>query len=352
MSAKFSVIMHTIRKDVSELPNSILGMMIEAMMCQEYRGEFELIIVDLLYHQRKEQFGEILNNTKCRDKFDVLYIPEKSNPFKEKRVLRVSTPKNTGLIFARNEFIVATDDCQVLHPDSLTMLSEWAEQGHGAIMCYEKRRWEKGEGGAISRGTDGREVALGVAPGTNKLLPAGHIGFLGGTMAMLPVEIFIRVNGWDEMFDGSRQFGDGEIIERISRTGIKMAFENRQKVIEYNCWKSHNIGYDPGLVDAKRLYTKCNYPYYKYVSSLQRVMANTGEHREEAIKRMPNPTCNRFVDNKCSPNMHLCPWSMKYDELLDIFMDNRLVFDIKKVRESTGWENAVEFCENWGGTVE
>jgi hypothetical protein len=347
MSASFSVIMHTCRVDNQALPSNVLKMMVDAVVSQNYDGYVELIIVDLLYEKRKDQIKDILKPALTDKRIPVLYIPDKNSKFKEQNLMRISGPKNTGVIFARGESLIFTDDSQVIPINALTLLSEWAEQDIGATMCYEKRIWGKGIGTDRVTGRDNRGDLLCIPSGTAAVLQNGHVGFMGGTMSMLPIDTVLGVNGWDEMFDGSRQLEDSDMAARVFNYGQKMAYENRAFVTEYECHEIDNSGYDPDVISVEGGIIKCNVPYAESVISSGRVRANT-KISGDVITTLGPSRCSRLrgeTMNICSLRMKVCPWLYKAHELENIYRDSRMVFDLKNDRKIADWENAVEIIK-------
>lgn len=334
---KFSVIMHTCREDNANLPAPVLQMMVDAMVGQDYGGEFELIIVDLLWKQRKEYFENNLSSvckTKNGNNFQVLYIPDKPSPFKDRGLLRIATPKNTGLYFARGTHVIFTDDCQVIPENALSLLSEWALQGYGATMCYEKKVKDRRTQDYRITGVDQRGAVLGIPVESAKVVAPRDIGFLGGTMSMVPIETLEAVNGWDEMFDGSRQLEDADMIIRLARHGQLMVYENRVRITEYECG---NYG---KVVNTKPI--KCNGAYAQYVWGIGRRQANklSGDELSEAIRRSAWKSCMRLKqDEKCTPHLSNCTKIGDPDLLNQVYNDPRLNYDLAEKRRIASWDN-------------
>lgn len=206
-------------------------------------------------------------------------------------------------------------------------------------MAYEKRLWRQGKDDHIT-GVDQRGPSLGIPEGKGQIQPPRNIGFLGGTMSMLPIEAVLDVNGFDEMFDGSRQLEDADMIIRLTSLGQTMAFDNGQRIIEYECGN-----YGPEVSTEP---IKCNGAYAQYVWSLIRTKANTmkGEVLAEAIRRMQWDNCLRLDKDKpgmCTPHMSPCT-KLGDQELLErIYNDQRLTFDLREMRKRLSWENAHDF---------
>ena len=327
---KLSVIMHTCRRDDPGLPSSVLGMMIDSIKRQDFVGDVELIIVDLAWEFRKDALKNVALP------FPVLHIPDRPTPFRDRKILRICSPKNTGLLFARGDWVIFTDDCQVMPENGLSLCYEWARQGIGCTMAYEKRIWGKGCPDRTT-GVDARGDHLGVAWGEGKRVAPRQIGFLGGTMSMIPMETALQLNGWDEMFDGSRQLEDADMCMRLTAFGQEMAYERRARVIEYE------VGaYDERVVKTNPI--KCNGAYSDFIwKQGGRTVANTHLLREQAVKVMNWQGCARLQDeNKCSPHMSDCTRMGDKETLEAVYLDPRLVFNIHLLRNELNWGNAVD----------
>lgn len=339
---KISLVMHTCRKDDPGLPAPVLKMMVDTVLAQDYDGEMELIIVDLAYDYRREQFADILATTempghrKGKSPVPVLHVPDRSTPFKDRKLLRICSPKNTGAMLARGDWVIFTDDCQVLPENGVSLCANWAKQGVGCTMAYEKRIWGRGEEDRTT-GKDARGDHLGVAVGDGKRIPARQIGFLGGTMSMLPMDALLQLNGFDEMFDGSRQLEDADMCMRLAALGQNMAYERRASVIEYE------VGaYDERVVTTEPI--KCNGAYADWVwKKGGRVRANTGRNALEETQASGWMACSRLEHpDVCLPHRSPCTKLGDPDLLEAVYLDPRLTFDLAKERERLNWSNAAE----------
>jgi hypothetical protein len=145
---------------------------------------------------------------------------------------------------------------------------------------------------------------------------------------MVPMDALLKVNGWDEMYDGSRQLEDADMIVRLAAIGQMMAYDNRARIIEYEC------GAYGDVVDTNPI--KCNGAYAQYVWSLPRHQANklAGEELDEAIKLMHWQDCIRYRDEKCWPHDGVCTEVGDREQLERIYRDQRICFDIANIRDN------------------
>ncbi len=337
--------MHTCREDVPRLPAPVLRMMLDSMLCQDYRGDFELIVVDLLWHERHEQFRQMVAESGAW--FPVLHIPDKPGPFKDRKLLRISTPKNTGLMFARGTHVVFADDCQELPEKTLSLCAEWAALGHAATFSYERKFRQDPQDAFYSRGVDERMSRLETPLGASRVVSMHDISYVGASVSMIPMSVLEAVNGWDEMFDGSRQLEDSDLVARIFWSKLTdIAYDARIQIVEYECGGG-SAGY--GDVVQVHRHIKCNPAYGQYVWGLGRVRANelSDPQLGEAIHRMQWRNCLRLHEDGrlCVPHMSQC---YRYDDssgpdlINEIYRDPRLRFDLAAQRRECNWDGALE----------
>jgi hypothetical protein len=156
---------------------------------------------------------------------------------------------------------------------------------------------------------------------------------------MIPMETALQLNGWDEMFDGSRQLEDSDMCLRLTAFGQNMVYERRATVIEYE------VGaYDERVVvENANNSIKCNGAYSSFAWRQGRVAANALVN-QEAIKAMFWKNCRRLKSKDiCTPYMSVCT-NLGEPELLDtVYNDPRLVFNIDVMRRELNWDNALDF---------
>ena len=316
-----SVIMHTCRGDNTRgMPEPVLDMLISSMKAQDYKGEFEVIVVDLLYDFRKGYFDSM------DLPFPVIHVPDCSTPFKDGKYMRISSPKNTGVMHARGDFVVFTDDCQIWPEKTLSIYAEWAEKGVGCNVWYKRQT----AGNVTGVDPRGNPEHLNVPEGSAKVVPVSHIGYIGSTSTMLPIEAVLEVNGWDEMYDGTRQLEDSDFVLRLAKTPLQVAYERRVQITE--CEPVGGSNYDTRVVIPTKQ-TKCNGAYSEFIWRQGRKVANTTEFLEEAIRHMHWENCLRWrEDYKCYPYMSECT-RKEYDYDLDLYRDPRLIFNLREERE-------------------
>lgn len=325
----FSVIVTTCRGDKPFLHKPdwhVLDKIVENCEKQTFR-DFELIIVDLCWDLRME-WSEGLGDMG----FPILHIPDRSTIFRDLSLVRISASRNTGLIYARGDAVIFSDDGQEWSETAFELLKPWAENGAGST-CRLHR--DNGNGPIE---VDSRWVAYSI-DGTlkTKVVLADGVGYLGGTLSMVPTKKMVECNGWDEMFDGARQLEDSDMARRLGATGLKMALEGHASVTEY----SHNPC--SGHIHRCGLDAKCNgsyiYPIWK--AQPDRVVANDRILTDDELDMFMPGECTILTKGGiCGTSKDRCEARWNRRSLMNIYKDKRLVFDLAELRKDREWESA------------
>jgi glycosyltransferase involved in cell wall biosynthesis len=326
----FTIVVTTCRDDnpmTTRRDSHVLAMIAENCIRQTFT-DFEVIVVDLVWKRRKRwlesNFGEL--------PFPVLHIPDKTSIFRDLMLTRICAARNTGLLYARGQCVVFTDDCQEWTPNALERLYDWGKKGHGATLRLFR---DKGRGPYED---DSRWLAHELM-GTDrtKVVTADGIGYMGGTMSMAPVDAMVECNGWDEMFDGSRQLEDADMAKRLGALELKMALEPHAHVVEYS--------HEPcsGHVHRFGVTVKCNGAYIYPIWKAQpfRVRANDRVLTDDELDLfMPGQCPMLDRDGKCTNSKDQCEGMWNRRSLMNIYKDQRLVFDLRELREERSWESS------------
>lgn len=329
----FSIIVATCRDDypMPLFPEKhVFDIIIESLLEQTFKS-FELIVVDLIYETRANFFEEHYPDLP----FEVLHIPDKSSIFKDLGIQRICSSRNTGLIFARGRCCIFSDDCQKWGKDSLTHLHRWGFRNFGATA----RLWRDiGEG---PYECDSRWVGHGIA-GTmaTRFLPAQQIGHFGGSLSMAPTEQLLKINGWDEMFDGSAQLEDTDVAYRLGAAGLRMALEGHAQVIEYEHKACSEIARSLRINSIK-----CNGAWgFRYWNKQPvRIRANDRVMTKEEIAAFKRGECCYLKKDCCGASGHPCLDRFANKDMIHIYEDMRLILPLGALRKSATWENAHNF---------
>ena len=194
---KISVCMNTARHDhglrfYPEL--HIFEYFMEGLRQQTFK-DFEVVIADVLYDTRSDYFE------KHPESFPVKHVPIKPNIWTPKNLIAISTTKNTCLLHAQGEIVVFTDDCSTFKPKHLEMVNNRMRPNLCLGSTYEV-------------------YCKGVFKGNCKR-KGGKVDGLYGNVSLF-LSDYIKLNGYDEMFDGSQGLEDCEFSRRAGRMGMEL----------------------------------------------------------------------------------------------------------------------------------
>jgi len=324
----FSIVITTCRGDKPFIHNdwNLLDKIVENCQKQTFKN-FELIIVDLLYDYRADHFKDVIGKLD----FPLLHIVDKDSIFRDLMLVRICSARNTGLLFARGKHIIFSDDGQEWSEQALDQLKSWAMNGIGAT-CRLFR-----DNGYGPYEIDSRWAAYKME-GTlrTKVVSADGVGYLGGTLSMVPMEAMLKCNGWDEMFDGSRQLEDSDMARRLGAAGLRMALDGHPRVVEYKMRGCDSQKFRNGI------FVKCNgaYIYPMWDKDPKRIVANDRLLTDEELDSFILGKCRKLdAKLRCTVSKDECKGNWKRRSLMKIYQDQRLVFDIRKLREARSWDN-------------
>lgn len=352
-----SIILPTARGNypIIGLPNlHMFRPTIESLRIQSFK-DFELIIIDALHHLRPKLFqGEPFHSDKLP--FLVKHIPIDHNDkfnhrfWIDNRRWNVCGTLNTGIIHAKGELLVRVDDCSEFDSDFLKRFWEGYRSGYWPMAMHirylggkparlNKEYMDKGYEANISStfdpdrdkllkkiyGEDGliRDTRYDIVKkeGGKKIAP--HEWYYGYSSA--PLEAALKVNGYDELFDGDKSLEDADMGSRLEMAGYKNKFllDINNQVAEH---EHGPVAKD--LFDNNAKPIKCNYAIYLANRKRNKWRANSSILsekdvefiRSESLKPPCSPTPN-FYDENCNGR-----W-------FDTWTRNQPVFDLKEERK-------------------
>lgn len=355
-----SIILPTIREDypIIGLPNlHIFQPTIASLKIQSFKN-FELIIVDGLHHLRPNLFeGQPFDKNKLP--FDVKHIPVEHNRsfnhafWLENRRWAVAGTLNTGIIHAKGELLVRIDDCSEFESDYLKKFWEGYQSGYWPCAMhirylegkparlnkeYMEKGYEANNPASIEFNKEGRDNLLKRLYGENGLIRDTRYDIVkkeGGKKigpcewyygySSVPLEAALKVNGYDELFDGDKSLEDADMGSRLDMAGYKNKFllDINHQVIE------HEHGpIAENLVDNNTKPIKCNYALYLTNRNKNRWKANSNILSEKDVEfirseslRSPCSPIPNFYDENCNGKM------------FDIWVRNQPIFDLKDERK-------------------
>jgi glycosyltransferase involved in cell wall biosynthesis len=349
-----TVILPTARGDypIIGLPNlHMFQPTIESLKTQTFK-DFELIIVDAIYHIRPKLFqGKPFHADKLP--FPVKHIPIEHNSgfnhrfWMDNRRWNVCGTLNTGIVHAKGELLVRIDDCSGFDNDYLKRFWEGYQSGYWP--CAMHIRYLKGKPSRLNKeylekgiehsklGKETRSNLLKSLYGEEGLIRDTRYKTVkekGGKMiapyewyygySSVSLEVVLKVNGYDELFDGDKSLEDVDMGSRLDMAGYKNKFvlDVNHQVIEHE----HGPIYK-GLIDKVKP-IKCNHSIYLTNRRKNRYRANSDILSVKDIEFIRRDS----LKSPCSPSPDF------YDEncngkWFDIWVKNQPIFDLREERK-------------------
>lgn len=314
---KISVCMNTGRSDTPMLayPNRHhFQFFMESLRKQTY-CDFEVVIADILHGQRPNYF---IDNP---EDFRVIHVPVKPNVWSKRGLCGISTTKNTCLMYATGDVFVFVDDCISFKSDYLEKIAKDINSASAVTTRYEYRLGDE------LKTVDRRRAD------SQKLY--GQIA--------LSADNWLVLNGYDEMYDGSKGLEDCDLGRRIGQMGLKVKYQF-DNIVTYQMHKElPTISYRNG-VRCPQLWASLSY---------QRglIRANTKPITEEEFRALFR--CSGDEPGRiCFKSKKPCPWvdnsgasrSAKNLELMNLYKHPSLLFDLSEQRKNP--EEAVKYLES------
>ncbi len=277
--------------------------------------DFELIIVDALYHKRKDFFRH------KHYPFPVKHIADKPSVWLSKGMWALCSARNQGIIHSDGELVVFIDDAFGFGRDWLELF--WKYYDEDGLFAQALADFYTQEGEKVIR--DGEWIRDSrwkfVDEGSEHLRIHGDayihnlgdwFNVCGGTAVSM--EMLLRVNGFDENFDGTKSLEDCDLGRRLVELGCEFVFDKRLKSNGYDTYYHlENQNYNGSEF-------KSNLPLVQVNSDRPRIVVNKDLLTEEEVK---------FVREE-SPK-----WGVTInDELFEFWVDTQPIFDLRELRLS------------------
>lgn len=309
---------------------------------QSFR-DFEVIVVDALYPSKREWIE------KHKWSFPVKYVPPRANHrfWLERGLWNVAGMLNTALLHAEGELIVRMDDCSEA-PDSNYLQKFWDayEKGYFALAMHTRYRngkqayynseYEK-EGYEFQRETETRREILKnfykpgepvrdtrwptvEAKGKMTAPPEWFYGF-----SSFSLEAALKINGFNELFDGCKGQEDQDFGIRLAMNGYKGVF-----LLDKDLWVIEHE-HLPCTVKSPDPF-KCNYGIIQYSQLKGLWRANSWSLSLEDcewIRRNICPKCGNY--ERCLKETLAGKFYVD-NELFRLWLEHQPVFDLREER--------------------
>jgi len=291
---------------------------------------FEWVIVDALYEDRKDYFENM------DLPFQIKHIPAKPNLWLEKGFPGISTQYNKGIIHADGELLFFTGDSHMVLPDFMEQLWTRYRKGYFPLAWYFfdnsfavpkldetikqkfKIAYPSQEADAPIQynvlGYTGKKVSIEhryVEAFGNNSLELRHAPWewwFGCSSASL--EAMLKINGFDQNFDGDRMLLDCDVGSRLDLAGYSSRFALFRNIFLIRAATDINK-WNPTLKKDK-VTIKCNYPLMWHSRYFDKYKANSHSLTDKDIQWIKEVFCQ----NHC-PIRDLCkrehPWQYPFE---------------------------------------
>lgn len=343
---KISCILPTARDDypiIGLKDTYVLEPTFKSLDLQTFR-DFELIIVDALYPEK-------WNWIEDKHGFPVKYIPIHPNHrfWIDRKRWGVCGQLNTALLYCEGELVVRLDDCCEFTDDYLQrfwdgyLKGTWPMAMHirfleGKPARLNKEYIEKGyEANYSINFEEDRIGTLKKIYGEDGLVRDSRYPIVkarGGKMigppdwfygySSMSLEAALKVNGFNELFDGDKGQEDQEMGLRLSMAGYKNLFslDVNHQIIEHE-----HMPIPERVIDKDLKPIKCNYAIYQVNRNRQRWRVNWGVLTKEEIAFIQEES----LKPPCSPRPNFYQDDCK-GPLFDLWAENQPIFNLQEER--------------------
>ena len=297
---KISYILVTARRDFpySGRPDLHLFEPTLTSMKSQTMKDFEIIIVDVLYHIRKDYFKNL------DLPFKVKHVPATPNLWIENGFMGICNQLNKGIIYADGELLFFTGDGFMFKADFMKNLWERYTQGYFPLawylydFTYAPSKTEPKVSSPTPyniAGYEGKDVSIehryDIAFKNNReMFSAPWNWFFGCSSASL--EAMLTINGYDLKFEGDRMLLDCDVGSRLELAGYGQYLALFKDIFLVRAPT------DSGTWSLSKGNTsiKCQYPLIYFNRAFNLPKANTYTIGEKEIKWIKE----EFCENQCN----------------------------------------------------
>jgi glycosyltransferase involved in cell wall biosynthesis len=355
-----SIIMATARDNypiIGQPKLHIFKPTIDSLKAQIFK-DFELIVVDALHNKRPNLFnGDPFNSNNLPFRVKHVPINKDHRYWIDRKRWNVCGQLNTALMHCQGELIVRIDDCcefdsdfikrfwdgyecgffpgamhiRFLNGKPARLNEEYMKIGYEASGHCRSKTWEHNTDEILKRtyGENGliRDSRYDIVKKNGGIMVGPHNWYYG--YSSMSLEIALKLNGYDENFDGDKSLEDIDFGSRIEMAGYKDKFmmNVNHQVIEH---EHGSLAEDLFNTEAKPI--KCNYALYLLNRKKNRHRANIGKMSGEDIDFVRQESMRVPCTPAEQQNQHF------YDEdcqgsMFETWMFRQPVFDLKEERK-------------------
>lgn len=309
-----SVILVTARPEFSIIGQPEVSWINKILMCLRIQTfkDFELVIVDSLYGKREHSFNGL--------PFDVKYVPvhPEHRVWLDRKRYNICGSLNTALMYVEGELIVRIDDCSEFDEGYLQRI--WNEYETGLWLQGMHVKYLNGEISRDANGVISQDSRIPIAESHGGRCIGPHEWMYG--YATFPMEAAIKVNGFDELFDGDKQQEDQDFGSRLCLAGYTDRFlvDSKHKVIEHE-----HLPIPSDIIDPTNPLIKCNYAIYLLSRIKNKWRANNVKLTQKDIDFIKRET----LVSPCSTKKHMYADDCE-GELFDLWVKSQNIFNLRE----------------------
>jgi len=242
--------------------------------------DFEVVVADVYYDKRKDYFQ------KHPEDFPVIHVPVKPNIWIGLGYPAIAATKNTFLLYAKGEYVTNLGDCWLVYPRYLENILK-----HLKHHRYVSNRYAK---------YHGEDLLYVDKRATDSPIVVGNV--------TMHIEDWLDLNGYNELFDGSKGHEDRDLSYRIGLKdhGINQDTDDIDHiVVDPYIVRQNHISF-PSFRKTLIRSHKCCLLNYKLMKQRIEYRANTVLLSDEELQYLsqcsikPHPGCERYANTgKC-----------------------------------------------------
>ncbi len=337
---KISFITPTARLDYPYANRPDLHLFEPTLECfkKQTMTDFEWVISDALYEQRKDYFADM------KLPFKVKHIPAMPNMWLENGLTGIAAQWNKGIIYADGELLFFCGDSYMVQPNFMERLWKRYTEGyfpfawyfydntyatarenselHGSNMCKDAKAefdisYQPNEApvqydilGFSGKKAEIEHRYVYAFKGSKQEIYYPNWGWWFGCSSV-SLEAMLKINGFDQNFDPDRMLMDCDVGSRLELAGYGNRFALFRdtyliKIPSAGIW-------NPSF---KNVTIKCNYGLIWLSRFLKRYRANAVPLTDEDIRWIEEEYCPKLPPKGCT-NMENCvknhPWQYPFE---------------------------------------
>lgn len=326
---KISFVMITARTDHPYMGRPDLNIFeptLESLKAQTFK-DFELVIVDQLYDERKDYF-------KNKDlPFPVKHMDARPNVWHDVGLCGVSTQFNKGIIHANGELLFFSAEGYMYVPEFCERLWKHYQEGYIPLAWYlydnsfvpphmkaPSPEWKI----AHPEDSSTPPISYNICGYTGENIVIEHrpvVAFKGNDLQVykalwdwwfgcssVPLQAMLKINGFDQRFDGDRMLLDCDVGSRLQMAGYdKFALFRDLFIIR----PRPDDEWNPKL-PKDGVTIKCNFPLIHWSRARNRFRANEYEFNDDDIRWIKEEYCGKqcAIREQCR-TQH--PWQYPFE---------------------------------------